>query len=152
MVLTPTMEQHLLRVADFMRKTPYVTLTMHPVVVSADLEAVKSAEVAAKLQQFAKQKDISDPPKILAAYFKDKLPDEKPPSTVEEQLKLLRAREPVPEAKVKEMEDQRVAATKERLVKREGIQDKRLIAGEPSKPPSDAKEGMVEFTVGGMDE
>ena len=152
MVITPTMEQHLLRVADFMRKTPYVTLTMHPVVVSADLEAIKSTEVAARLQQFAKQKDISDPPKILAAYFKDKLPDEKPPGTVEEQLKLLRAREPVPEAKIKEMEDQRVAATKERLVKREGIQDKRLIAGEPSKPPSDAKEGMVEFTVGGSEE
>ena len=56
------------------------------------------------------------------------------------------------EAKDKEMEDQRMAATKERLVKREGIQDKRLIAGEPNKPPSDAKEGMVEFTVGGIDE
>src|SRR5215469_1737038 len=51
MVLTPSMEQHLLRVADFMRKTPYVTLTMHPVVVSADLEAIKSTEVAARLQQ-----------------------------------------------------------------------------------------------------
>jgi Domain of Unknown Function (DUF748) len=152
MVITPTMEQHLLRVADFMRKTPYVTLTMHPAVASADLEAIKSTEVAARLQQFAKEKDISDPPKILAAYFKDKLPDEKPPNTVEEQLKLLRAREPVPEAKVKEMEDQRVAAVKERLVKREGIQDKRLLAGEPNKPPSDAKEGMVEFTVGGTGE
>ena len=80
------------------------------------------------------------------------IPREKPPNTVEEQLQLLRAREPVPEAKVKEMEDQRMAATKERLVKREGIQDKRLIAGEPNKPPGDAKEGMVEFTVGGMDE
>ena len=152
MVLTPSMEQHLLRVADFMRQTPYVTLTMHPVVGSADLEAIKSTEVAAKLQQFAKEKDIADPPKILAAYFKEKLPDEKPPKTVEEQLQLLRAREPVPEAKVKEMEDQRVAATKDRLVKREGIQDKRLIAGEPNKPPSGAKEGMVEFTVGGTEE
>ena len=137
MVLTPSMEQHLLRVADFMRQTPYVALTMHPVVVPADLEALKSGEVAAKLQQFAKEKGITDPSKILAAYFKDKLPDEKPPKTVEEQLQLLRERETVPEAKVKELEDQRVAVTKERLVKKEGIQEKRLPAGAPrSRPPA----------------
>jgi uncharacterized protein involved in outer membrane biogenesis len=152
LVLTPSMEEHLLRVADFMRRTPYVTLTMHPVVAPADLEEVKSTEVAARLQQFAKEKGISDPPKILAAYFKEKIPDEKPPATVEDQLKLLREREPVPEAKVKEMEEQRVAVTKERLVKKEGIQDKRLIPGEAAKSPSGATEGMVEFTVGGSEE
>jgi hypothetical protein len=147
MVLTPSMEQHLVRVADFMRQTPYVTLTTHPVVVPADVEALKSAEVAARLQQFAKEKGIGDPPKILAAYFKEKLPDEKPPKTVEEQLQLLREREPVPEAKVKEMQEQRVAVTKERLIKSEGIQDKRLPAGEPKKPGDGAAEGRVEFSI-----
>ena len=147
MVLTPSMEQHLLRVADFMRQTPYVTLTTHPVVVRADVEALKSAEVAARLQQFAKEKGIGDPPKILAAYFKEKLPDEKLPKTVEEQLQLLREREPVPEAKVKEMQEQRVAVTKERLIKSEGIQDKRLPAGEPKKPGDGAAEGRVEFSI-----
>ena len=152
LVLTPTMETHLLRVADFMRRTPYVTLTMHPVVVPADLEAIKSTEVAARLQQFAKEKGISDPPKILAAYFKERMPDEKPPPTVEQQLKLLRERESVPDAKVKEMQEQRVTVTKERLVKKEGIQEKRLIPGEANKPPSGAAEGMVEFTVGGSEE
>ena len=152
LVLTPTMETHLLRVADFMRRTPYVTLTMHPVVVPADLEAIKSTEVAARLQQFAKEKGIGDAPKILAAYFKEKMPDEKPPPSVEEQLRLLREREAVPDAKVKEMQEQRVAVTKERLVKKEGIQEKRLIPGEANKPPSGAAEGMVEFTVGGTEE
>jgi hypothetical protein len=152
LVLTPSMEEHLLRVADFMRRTPYITLTMHPVVVPADLEVIKSTEVAARLQLFAKEKGISDPPKILAAYFKEKIPDEKPPPTVEEQLKILREREKVPEAKVKEMEDQRVTVTKERLVKKEGIQEKRLIPGEADKPPAGISEGMVEFTVGGSEE
>lgn len=151
-VLTSTMEQHLLRVGDFMRRTPYVSLTMHPVVAPADVEALKATEVAAKLQQFAKEKGIADPPKILAAYFEAKMPDEKSPKTVEEQLQLLREREPVPEAKVREMQERRVAVTKERLVKKEGIQDKRLIPGEPGKPPGGATEGMVEFTVGGLEE
>jgi hypothetical protein len=148
MVLTPSMEQHVLRVADFLRQTPYVALTMHPVVVPADLEALKASEVAAKLQEFAKEKDIKDQAKLLAAYFKEKLPDEKPPATLEEQLKLLRQREQVPEAKVKELEDKRVAATKDRLVKTEGIQDKRLPVGAPKKPGDAATEGGVEFAIG----
>ena len=152
LVLTPSMEEHLLRVADFLRKTPYVTLTMHPVVAPADLEAIKATEVAARLQLFAKEKGISDPPKILAAYFKEKVPDEKPPPTVEEQLKILREREKVPDAKVKEMQDQRVTVTKERLVKKEGIQEKRLIPGDADKPPAGTTEGMVEFTVGGSED
>ena len=148
MVLTPSMEQHVLRVADFMRQTPYVSLTMHPVVVSADLEALKSSEVAAKLQQFSKEKGITDQAKLLAAYFKEKLPDEKLPKTVEEQLQLLRQREPVPEAKVKELEEKRLAVTKEKLVKSEGIQDKRLPAGAAKKPADGAAEGGVEFAIG----
>jgi len=37
-------------------------------------------------------------------------------------------------------------------VKKEGIQEKRLIPGEANKPPSGAAEGMVEFTVGGTEE
>jgi uncharacterized protein involved in outer membrane biogenesis len=153
MVLTPSMEEHLLRVADFMRQTPYVALTMHPEVVPADVEALKSAEVAAKLQQFGKEKKIGDPPKILVAYFKEKLPDEKPPKTTEEQLQLLREREPVPEAKVKELQERRIAVTKDRLVKSEGIQDKRLVVGEPRKPGAGVTEGGVEFTIGeGEDE
>jgi hypothetical protein len=125
---------------------------MHPVVAPADLEAIKATEVAARLQLFAKEKGISDPPKILAAYFKEKIPDEKPPPTVEDQLKILREREKVPDAKVKEMQDQRVTVTKERLVKKEGIQEKRLIPGDADKPPAGTTEGMVEFTVGGSEE
>jgi hypothetical protein len=126
---------------------------MHPEVVPADVEALKSAEVAAKLQQFGKEKKIGDPPKILVAYFKEKLPDEKPPKTTEEQLQLLREREPVPEAKVKELQERRIAVTKDRLVKSEGIQDKRLVVGEPRKPGAGVTEGGVEFTIGeGEDE
>jgi uncharacterized protein involved in outer membrane biogenesis len=150
--LTPAMEQHLLRVGDFLRRTPYVTLTMHPVVAPADLEALKASAVTAKLQDFAKEKDISAPPKILAAYFKAYLPDEKPPKTVEEQLQMLRQREPVPAGKLKELEDRRLAVTKERLVKTEGIQEKRLIPGDPKEPAGGPAEGRIEFTVGDYEE
>jgi hypothetical protein len=145
-VLAPSMEQHLLRVADFMRQTPYIALTLHPVVVPGDLDAIKAEAVAAKVQQFAKERGIAEQVMAIRGYFAVRLPSEKLPATPDAQLALLRDREPVPEAKVKEIEDRRLAVTKERLVKREGIQEKRLPGGAPKRPA--IGEGGVEFAIG----
>ena len=147
-VLSPSMEEHLLRVADFMRRTPYVTLTMVPVVTPADVDTLKAGEVAAKLREFAAEKGIKEPPQVLRAYFQARLPNETLPKTVDEQVAFLRQREPVPDAKAKALEEQRLVVTKERLVKKEGIQDKRLLPGEPRKPGDGATEGRVEFAIG----
>jgi hypothetical protein len=140
------MEEHLLRVADFMRQTPYIALTLHPVVVPGDLDAIKAEAVAAKVQQFAKERGIAEQVMAIRGYFSVRLPDEKLPATPDAQLALLRDREPVPEAKVKELEDKRLAVTTERLVKKEGIQEKRLPGGAPKR--STTGEGGVEFAIG----
>ncbi|MDO8479372.1 MAG: DUF748 domain-containing protein [Candidatus Rokubacteria bacterium] len=145
-VLAPSMEQHLLRVADFMRQTPYIALTLHPVVVPGDLDAIKAEAVAAKVQQFAKERGIAEQVMAIRGYFAVRLPSEKLPTTPDAQLALLRDREPVPEAKVKELEDKRLAVTKERLVKKEGIQEKRLPGGAAKR--SATGEGGVEFAIG----
>jgi hypothetical protein len=145
-VLAPSMEQHLLRVADFMRQTPYIALTLHPVVVPGDLDAIKAEAVAAKVQEFAKERGIAEQVKAISGYFSVKLPSEKLPPTTDAQLALLRDREPVPEAKVKELEEKRVAVTRERLMTTEGIQEKRLLAGAAKKDTTG--EGGVEFAIG----
>jgi uncharacterized protein involved in outer membrane biogenesis len=150
-VLAPSMEQHLLRVADFMRQTPYIALALHPVVVPGDLDAIKAEAVAAKVQQFAKERGIAEQVMAIRGYFAVRLPDEKLPATPDAQLALLRDREPAPEAKVKELEGKRLAVTKERLIKMEGIQEKRLPAGAAKR--STTGEGGVEFAIGeGEDE
>ena len=151
-VLSPSMEEHTLRVADFLRQTPYVTLTMHAVGTPADVAALKASAVAAKVQDFAVQKKITDQKKAIAGYFAQAVPGEKPPATPEEQLKILRDREPVPDDMLKALGDQRLAATRDRFVKREGIPEKRLPAGEPGKPREGATEGAVEFTIAAGDE
>ena len=148
-VLAPGMGQHLLRVADFMRQTPYVALTLTPVIAPGDLDALKAEAVAAKVQQFAKERGIGEQVMAIRGYFAVRLPSEKLPPTPDDQLKLLRDREPVPEPKVKELADARIRVTKERLVQREGIEDKRLPVGEPKRGSSG--EGSVEFAVGEHD-
>src|SRR5262249_29157401 len=146
-VLSPGMGQHLLRVADFMRQTPYVALTLTPVISPGDLDTLKAEAVAAKVQQFAREWGISEQVMAIRGYFAVRLPGEKLPPTPDDQLKLLRDREPVPEPKVKELVDGRIRITKERLVQREGIQDKRLPVGEPKRGGSGG--GSRGVTVGG---
>ena len=145
-VLAPAAGQQLLRVADFMRQTPYVSLTLNPVVAPADLDTLKAEAVAAKVQQFAKERGISEQVMAIRGYFAVRLPSEKLPPTPDDQLKLLRDREPVPEPKVKELVEARLAATRERIVKTEGIQEKRLPVGETKRATTG--EGRVEFAIG----
>jgi len=129
-----------------MRQTPYIALTLHPVVAPGDLDAIKAEAVAAKVQQFAKERGIAEQVMAIRGYFAVRLPSEKLPATPDAQLALLRDREPVPEAKVKELEEKRVAVTKERLVTSEGIQEKRLPGGAAKRAATG--EGAVEFGIG----
>jgi len=148
-VLAPAAAQQLLRVADFMRQTPYVALTLNPVVAPTDLDTLKAEAVAAKVQQFAKERGISEQVMAIRGYFAVRLPSEKLPPTPDDQLKLLRDREPVPEPKVKELVEARLAATRERMVKTEGIQEKRLPVGETKRATTG--EGRIEFAIGEHD-
>jgi hypothetical protein len=74
---------------------------------------------------------------------------------VDEQLTLLREREPAPDALLAELGRRRVEATRERLVTTEGIPPARLASSAPAgaaAPPASATggavpEGRVEFTV-----
>ena len=66
---------------------------------------------------------------------------------MEEQLQLLRQRARA-RGQGQGGREKRLAVTKEKLVKSEGIQDKRLPAGAAKKPADGAAEGGVEFAIG----
>jgi hypothetical protein len=159
-VLSPAMEEHLLRVADFMRRSPFVNISLTPVPSRADAEALKEEAVTARLRDFQKETGVEDTAAALATYFKENLPDVSPPATVEEQVALLREREPAPDALLADLGRRRVEATRERLLKTEGIPETRLIVEEtspsasPGPTPSTktsadgpAGEGRVEFGI-----
>ena len=95
-VLSPAMEEHLLRVADFLRRSPFVNLSMTSVPSPGDVDALKDEAVAARLQAFRKERGLEDATVALDAYFKERLPDVAPPATVEERVALLRERETAP--------------------------------------------------------
>jgi hypothetical protein len=155
-VLSPEMEEHLLRVADFLRRSPFVNLTLSAASTGSDVDALKGEAVAARLQALRKERGLEDATAALALYFKERLPDVARPATTEAQLALLREREAVPETLLSDLARRRVETTLERLIKVEGIPETRLTGGErgdPGAPPSPAAPGgptgggRVEFAV-----
>jgi hypothetical protein len=136
-VLGPELERQTVRVADFMRRAPYVGVTLTSVTSPADVETLKEQAVAARLEKFQKEQGITDQPTALRRYYQAVVKDAQLPMTVEEQLVLLRKREPVPVGPLAELRQRRLDVTRERLAKVEGISEARLQVA-PESPPAGA--------------
>ena len=124
--LTPDMERQTVRVGDFLRRAPYVSLTLSSVTSPEDVEELKAREVVAKLEYFQKQQGISDRARALRRYYQVNLKDVPVPATVDQQIALLRKREPEPIGPLDDLRRRRLDVTRERLAKVEGIPEARL--------------------------
>jgi len=135
-VISSDMEQHLLRVADVLRRSPFVNLALAPATGPADVEALKTQALNARLRAFQVEHGLSSGPGVVAAYFAERFPNIELPTGVDRQLALLREREPSPDAPLSELSRRRLDATRERLVSVEGIPAERLVVAATT---SDAK-------------
>jgi hypothetical protein len=83
----------------------------------------------------------------VGIYYRDQGIEGPVPATAEEQLVVLQAREVVPEVRVKEMLDRRAGATRDLLMKAEGVPAERLRPGAARMLPAEPGDGRVEFAV-----
>ena len=145
--VAPAMEQHLSKVADFLRSAPMIKLAMAPVATPRDVESLRMQEVTLRIQRLQRERGLADFGAAVALSFKEQLPEVTPPKSGEAQLALLKEREPAPDARVQELLARRLAAVRDALANVEGIPADRLLPG--SLKPSDdaATEGRVEFTI-----
>ena len=120
------LERQLVRVGDFLRRAPYVGLTLSSVTTPGDVEALKERAVAERLDRFQKEQGIADQASALRRYYQVIVRDAQLPMKVEDQLLLLRRREPEPTARLTELRQRRLDVTRERLAKVEGIPEARL--------------------------
>jgi len=136
--LTPELERQTVRVADFLRRSPYVGLTLASVTSPADMEVLKERAVAARVEKFRAEQGLADVPTALRRYYQVMVKDAQLPMTVDEQLVLLRKREPVPAGPLAELRQRRLDVTRERLAKVEGIPEARLQVLAESAPAAPA--------------
>ncbi len=153
-VIAPSSEAQLGRVADFLRRSPQIKVTLSPVVSAGDVERVKEQEVASRIESFRRERQLPDQAAALRAYYEQALPGTAVPKTVGEQMAALAARESVPEARLADLVHRRLEATRDGLVKGRGIPDGRVAA--PALPPSPDGvatdgPGRVEFTIAPLD-
>jgi hypothetical protein len=134
-ILSPEMERQTVRVADFLRRSPYVGLTLTSVTTPEDIEALKAREVTAKLDLFQKEKKIGDRSRAIRRYYEANFKDVPVPPTEPEQLAWLQQREPAPIGPLEDLRKRRLDVTRDRLAKVEGIPETRLQIQAPDAPP-----------------
>ncbi len=148
-VIAPEMQEHLTKVADFLRRAPAIRLSLTPVASPADREALKGQELTARLQARQREAKLPDFPAAVAAEFKARFPSVpgSPVPPPNEQLARLHEVEVVPDEKVAELLARRVTVVRDGLVKDQGIPEGRLAAAEPAPAAPPAGDGRVEFRI-----
>jgi len=148
-VLVPDMERQITRIADFLRRSPYVRLRLSTVATEADVQSLKTLAVTRRLDQFRKDNGLADAASTLRAYYQRHATDLTLPKTVEEQVARLVAREPAPAEALADLGRRRLDATRERLSKAEGIPAERLEVPEvvPASDAAATGSGRVEFSI-----
>jgi hypothetical protein len=147
-VVAPSAELQITRVADFLRRSPYVKLELTPMVTAADARDLKARAVRERLEQFQKEQGLPDLTAAVRAYYQQRAPDLTLPKTVDEQMALLRDREPEPTGPLADLQRRRLDNVRDRLVKTEGIPADRVMPAAAAPPVKEASgEGRVEFGI-----
>jgi uncharacterized protein involved in outer membrane biogenesis len=68
--LAPGMDEHLVKVADFMRRAPAIKLTLTPIIVPADVDNLKGQELTARLQARQREAKLPDFAAAVAAEYR----------------------------------------------------------------------------------
>ena len=103
--------------------------------------------MTARIQRLQRERGIADFALAVGAYYRDRAITGSPPGTPEEQLRILREREPIPEPRVKELLERRLEAAREALTRIEGVPAARLRVAEPRALLAEPGDGRVEIAV-----
>ena len=144
--ITPDAAEHLQRVADFLRASPYMRLALEPVVAEDDLSALRAREVTARIQRVQRE-DGLDLAAAARRVWDRAVPGAEPPPAVEGIVRTLAFRERVPADALGSLAERRMQAVRRHLVEQAGIQADRLLERPATPPRRAAGEGRLEFEL-----
>jgi hypothetical protein len=145
--LSPDMERHVIQVADFLRRTPNVKLSLGTVTTLEDARRVKVEALEERLRTVQRERGLPDRAAAVAAELRSRLPEGAPMPPPEEQMAKLFELEPAATERVVELAARRLTAVRESLMKAEGIVSDRLVVRESPAERDGADGGHVEFEI-----
>jgi hypothetical protein len=136
--------KQLQRVADFLRASPYVDLSIQPIVSTDDLARLKERMVARQIQTLQAEHGLTfeDAARML---YRRRHPDRDVPPAARDVVAALAADEPTPAAAAARLAQRRLEAARRTLAAGAGIEAARLQAGATTL--GDAGRGRVEFQL-----
>jgi hypothetical protein len=126
----PAGAEHLQRVADLLRASPYVALTLQPVVTEADLQALRARRVAQQVQEIQRAEG-GDFAAAARRLFARRLPGRPLPDSPDEAIAALQAQEALAPDAGQRLAVRRAESTRQHLIEAAGIEPGRLRVAEP---------------------
>jgi uncharacterized protein DUF748 len=144
--LTPEVQKQLGRVADFMRATPQVKLTLQPVVGDRDLAALRARAATAKIQRVQREEKLADFDAAAARVFKTTFPDKPVPKATDEIVTALAEGETVADEERAALISRRLDVVRKALAEETGVELDRLqTAAPPTTAEAKSGDGRIEF-------
>jgi hypothetical protein len=144
-ILSPDAAAHLQRVADFLRASPYVQLTLQPATSEEDLRALRAQEVTARIQRVQREQGIPDFAEAARQVWRAVRAESAPPEDPHAIVQALAEQEPTPAEAARWLAERRVGVTRTQLVDAAGIPRERLLDAPGTPPPGAGAEGGVQF-------
>jgi hypothetical protein len=146
--LTPAAHTQLQRVADFLRASPRVRLTIGALVTAEDVVSLKTQEVVARIQRVQREQRLADFSVAAAAVFAQARPQVATPKSPDDIVAALREDEPASEPAVEQLRARRLEITREALIQEAGIEPMRVELGaDPATATPGHEGGRVEFNL-----
>jgi hypothetical protein len=147
-VLTPDAQSQLQRVADFLRASPRVRLTMGSLVTEEDIASLKTQEVVARIQRVQREQRLAEFSAAAATVFAKARPQLPVPKSPDDIVAALREEEPVPQSAVDQLRTRRLEITREALTQGSGIEAGRLeLVADAAKVTAERQGGRVEINL-----
>jgi hypothetical protein len=148
--LTADTQKQLERVADFLRASPQVTLTLQPILSERDLAALRAGGATARIQRVQREEKLAELAEAAVRVFKATFPERPVPKATDEIVASLAERESVSEDERRALTSRRLEVTRKVLVEEAGVETDRLVAA-PTAPAAATGErrgeGRIEFDL-----
>jgi hypothetical protein len=146
--LAPAMDPHLQRVATFLRGAPAVKVMLEPVLVDADVKALKRERALAQLTPPPGASAVEGMLEGARARYRERWPDRPVPSTLDAIVAELATAEAIPPAATRDLATSRVEVVRQALASAGGVDPGRLGASARRAPLVEgAGAARVEFDL-----